>query len=87
MGLSPEAKGSVLYRSSADAPSESVGGVYRDYAREWMVGVEEVELGEDDYRLSLQTPIGMLSPEVRVIEHGSGTIGGSTPRPSTAADG
>ena len=77
MGLSPEAKGSVLIEERIDAPSETVAAFIGDFrnAREWMVGVEEVEqLGEDDYRLSLQTPIGMLSPEVRVIEHGSGTI-------------
>ena len=40
-----------------------------------MVGVEAVEmLGEDRYRLTLDSPIGRLEPEATVVEHGARTI-------------
>jgi hypothetical protein len=40
-----------------------------------MVGVESVErLGEDSYRLVLESPIGKIEPEVRMIERGLESI-------------
>jgi hypothetical protein len=40
-----------------------------------MVGVESVErLGEDSYRLVLESPIGKIRPEVRIIERGPESI-------------
>jgi hypothetical protein len=40
-----------------------------------MVGVESVErLGEDTYRLALESPIGKIRPEVRIIEQGPESI-------------
>jgi hypothetical protein len=44
-------------------------------AKEWMVGIEGVErLAEDSYRLMLESPVGRLEPEVRILEHGEGLI-------------
>ena len=59
------------------APAEKVSGYISDFrnAREWMVGVESVErLGEDSYRLVLESPIGKIEPEVRIIERGPESI-------------
>jgi uncharacterized membrane protein len=68
---------SVEIEQSIDAPAERVADYIGDFrnAKEWMVGVEGVErLAEDSYRLRLESPIGKLEPEVRVLEHGNGTI-------------
>jgi carbon monoxide dehydrogenase subunit G len=59
------------------APIEKVSSYISDFrnAREWMVGVESVErLGEDSYRLVLESPIGKIRPEVRIIERGPESI-------------
>jgi carbon monoxide dehydrogenase subunit G len=59
------------------APAEEVSGYISDFrnAREWMFGVESVErLGEDSYRLVLESPIGKIEPEVRMIERGLESI-------------
>jgi carbon monoxide dehydrogenase subunit G len=62
--------GSVNIEQRMDAPAEKVSAYISDFrnAREWMVGVESVEqLGEDSYRLVLESPIGKIRPEVRII--------------------
>jgi uncharacterized membrane protein len=69
--------GSLDIRQHIYAPAEDVAAFIGDFrnAKEWMVGVEEVEkLGEDCYRLTLDSPIGTLEPEARVVEHGPWTI-------------
>jgi carbon monoxide dehydrogenase subunit G len=69
--------GSVNIEQRMDAPAEKVSGYISDFrnAREWMVGVESVErLGEDTYRLALESPIGKIRPEVRIIEQGPESI-------------
>ena len=39
------------------------------------VGVEAVEsLGENDYRLRLDTPVGKLEPDVRITHHGERSV-------------
>jgi carbon monoxide dehydrogenase subunit G len=70
--MSPEAGGSVRTEQSMDAPVEKVAAYIGDFrnAQEWMVGVEGVrQLGEDSYRLTLETPIGKIEPEARIVEH------------------
>ncbi len=67
-------RGSVTIREQIEAPAPRVAAYIGDFrhAKEWMVGVENVErLGEDDYRLAIDTPVGRLEPEVRVMEHTS----------------
>jgi carbon monoxide dehydrogenase subunit G len=75
MGLKPG--GSLDISQHIYASSDVVADFIGDFrnAKEWMVGVEEVErLGEDRYRLTLESPIGKLEPEARVVEHGPQTI-------------
>ena len=58
-------------------PAQEVAAFIGDFrnSKEWMVGVEAVErLGEDRYRLTLDTPVGKLEPEATVVEHGPRTI-------------
>jgi carbon monoxide dehydrogenase subunit G len=44
-------------------------------AGDWMVGVEGVEsLGDDSYRVKLDSPVGKLEPSVQVTRHGEGSI-------------
>jgi uncharacterized membrane protein len=77
VGLTGGPRGSLSIREHIYAPAEDVAAFIGDFrnAKEWMVGVEEVEkLGEDSYRLTLDSPIGKLEPEARVIEHGPQTI-------------
>ena len=60
-----------------EAPAERVSAYVSDFrnAREWMVGVENVErLGENDYRLALDSPIGKIKPEVRIVEQSPQSI-------------
>jgi carbon monoxide dehydrogenase subunit G len=62
--------GSVSIEQRMAAPAEKVSDYISDFrnSREWMVGVESVEqLGEDSYRLVLESPIGKIRPEVRII--------------------
>jgi carbon monoxide dehydrogenase subunit G len=69
--------GSVSIEQRMAAPAEKVSGYISDFrnAKEWMVGVESVErLGEDSYRLVLESPIGKIRPEVRIIELGPESI-------------
>jgi carbon monoxide dehydrogenase subunit G len=63
--------GSVSIEQRVAAPPEKVSAYVSDFrnAKEWMVGVESVErLGENTYRLALDSPIGKIEPEVRVVE-------------------
>jgi carbon monoxide dehydrogenase subunit G len=72
-----EHQGSVDIEQHIYAPAEQVADFIGDFrnAKEWMVGVEAVEsLGEDRYRLTLDSPIGTLEPEATVVEHGARTI-------------
>lgn len=72
-----EHQGSVDIEERIYAPAEKVAYFIGDFrnAKEWMVGVEAVEmLGEDRYRLTLDSPIGRLEPEATVVEHGARTI-------------
>lgn len=73
MGLEPEGKddpaGSVRLEQSIAAPAHRVAAFVADFrnSERWMVGVESVEhLGEDAYRLRLDTPVGKLEPGVQV---------------------
>jgi uncharacterized membrane protein len=69
--------GSVGIEQRMAAPAKKVSGYISDFrnAREWMVGVESVvRLGEDSYRLVLESPIGKIEPEVRIIERGPESI-------------
>jgi carbon monoxide dehydrogenase subunit G len=62
---------SVSIEQRVAAPADKVSAYVSDFrnAREWMVGVENVErLGEDTYRLALDSPIGKIEPEVRIVE-------------------
>lgn len=71
------AKGSVSIEQRMDAPTSDVARYIGDFrnAREWMVGVESVEaLGDDSYRLLLETPIGTVEPEVKMLEHSENCI-------------
>ena len=71
MGLKSGHGGRVSIEQRMAAPAEKVSHYISDFrnAREWMVGVESVErLGEDSYRLALDSPIGKIEPEVRIIE-------------------
>ncbi|MGB3632870.1 MAG: SRPBCC family protein [Rubrobacteraceae bacterium] len=70
-------KGSVEIKEQIEAPATSVAAYIGDFrhAKDWMVGVESVEqLGEDFYRLEIETPIGHVKPEVRMLEHNSERI-------------
>ena len=69
--------GSVSIEQRVAAPPEKVSAYVSDFrnAKEWMVGVESVErLGEDSYRLVLESPIGKIDPEVRIIERSPQSI-------------
>ena len=73
MGVKSGHGGSVNIEQRMAAPPEEVANYVSDFrnAKEWMVGVESVEpLGEDSYRLTLESPIGKIEPEVRMLEHG-----------------
>ena len=75
--MKPDARGSLNLEQRIYSPIEQVAEFIGDFrnAKEWMVGVEGVErLGEDHYRLTLDTPVGRLEPEARVVEHGQRTI-------------
>ena len=77
MGVSSGHSGSVSIEQRVAAPAEKVATYVSDFrnAKEWMVGVQGVEpLGKDSYRLTLETPIGKIEPEVRMVEHGPESI-------------
>jgi len=72
-----ERGGSVSIEQRIDAPAEKVAAFIRDSrnAKEWMVGIESIEqLGERDYRLTLESPIGRIEPEAEVVEQGPHSI-------------
>ncbi len=72
-----EVGGSVSIEQRIDAPAEKVAAYVGDFrnAKEWMVGVESIEwLGEGDYRLTLESPIGRIEPEAQIVEHGPHSI-------------
>lgn len=69
--------GSVTIEERIAAPPDLVAAFVGDFrnAKRWMVGVESIEpLGDDAYRLEIQSPIGRLHPEVRVLEHSPSTV-------------
>lgn len=71
MGVKSEHSGSVRIEQRVAAPPEKVSAYVSDFrnAREWMVGVEKVHrLGEDEYSLTLDSPIGKIEPGVRIVE-------------------
>lgn len=75
--MRPEAGGSLTIEERIYAPIDQVAAFIGDFrnAKEWMVGVEGVEqLGEDRYRLTLDSPIGTLEPEAKILEHGPRNI-------------
>jgi carbon monoxide dehydrogenase subunit G len=77
VGVKSDHSGSVSIEQRVAAPPEKVAIYVSDFrnAKEWMVGVESVEsLGDDSYRLVLQSPIGRIEPEVRIVEHGPESI-------------
>ena len=77
MGLRPETEGSLSIEQRIYAPFDEVAAFIGDFrnAKAWMVGVEGVEsLGEDSYRLMLDSPIGKLEPMARVVERSPRTI-------------
>lgn len=59
------------------APRARVAEYIEDFrnAREWMVGVEGIErIGDDEYKLTIESPVGKLEPEARIAEHRPGFI-------------
>ena len=73
----PAGQGSVAFEQRVETPASSVAAYIGDFrnAKEWMVGVEGVErLAENSYRLLLESPVGRLEPEVKILEHGEGVI-------------
>ena len=72
-----EVGGSLSIEQRIDAPAEKVAAYVGDFrnAKEWMVGVESIEqLGERQYRLTLESPIGRIEPETEIVEHGQHSI-------------
>jgi carbon monoxide dehydrogenase subunit G len=70
-------KGSVTIEQRIAAPPEMVADFVGDFrnAKRWMVGVEAIEpLGEDAYKLEIESPVGRIHPEVRVLEHSLTTV-------------
>lgn len=70
--MNAERRSTIAINQQIDAPAENVAAYIGDFrnAKEWMVGVESVErLGEDVYRLELDSPVGKVSPEAKVLEH------------------
>lgn len=70
--MSPEADGSVVIEQLIDAPPGKVAAYIGDFknAKEWMVGVESVKkTGDDSYRLTLESPVGKIEPEARIVAH------------------
>ena len=70
-------KGSVAIEQRIAAPPETVAAFVGDFrnAEQWMVGVEGIEpLGNDAYKLTIESPIGEVHPEVRVLEHSPTTV-------------
>src|SRR5215210_2156327 len=71
------AAGAVALEQRIWAPAPAVARYIGDFrnAKEWMVGVEGVErLSEDFYRLLVESPVGKLEPEAKVLEHGGDRV-------------
>jgi uncharacterized membrane protein len=69
--------GAVALEQRIRVPAPAVARYIGDFrnAKEWMVGVEGVErLSEDFYRLLVESPVGKLEPEAKVLEHGDDRI-------------
>lgn len=78
-GAAPEsgASGTTVIEERIDAPAPRVAAYVGDFrnAKEWMVGVEEVRhLRDEVYKLRLESPVGVLEPEVRVTLREGGEI-------------
>jgi carbon monoxide dehydrogenase subunit G len=72
-----EVGGTVRVEQRMHAPAEEVAAYIGDFrnAKEWMVGVESVKkFGEGSYCLALESPIGRIEPEARIVEHGPRSI-------------
>jgi carbon monoxide dehydrogenase subunit G len=72
LGVSPEAGGAIAIEQRIDAPPEKVGAYIGDFenAKEWMVGVDSVQkTGDDSYRLTLESPVGKIEPEAKIVAH------------------
>ncbi|MBA2691317.1 MAG: SRPBCC family protein [Rubrobacter sp.] len=68
---------SVEIFKQISAPSEKVAAFIEDFrnAKDWMVGVEDIEqTGDDKYKLTIESPVGKLEPEARISEHRPGYI-------------
>ena len=77
MGVKSGHGGSVRIEQRVAAPPEKVAAYVSDFrnAREWMVGVLRVErLGEDEYGLTIDSPIGKIESGVRVVEQSPESI-------------
>ena len=77
MGVKSGHGGSVRIEQLVAAPPDKVSAYVSDFrnAREWMVGVENVKrLGEDEYSLTLDSPIGKIVPEVKIVEQSPESI-------------
>ena len=78
MGMKGWAGGSVRIEQRIDVPAEKVAAFIGDFrnAKEWMIGLESVKkLGDDTYRLALESPVGRIEPEARIVEHSPHSIG------------
>lgn len=70
-------KGSVAIEQRIAVPPETVAAFVGDFrnAEQWMVGVEGIQpLGDDAYKLTIESPVGKVHPEVRVLEHSPTTV-------------
>jgi len=77
LGVKSGHGGSVRIEQLVAAPPDKVSAYVSDFrnAREWMVGVENVQrLGEDVYSLTLDSPIGKIVPEVKIVEQSPESI-------------
>ena len=77
MGVKSGHGGSVSIEQRVAAPPDQVSAYVSDFrnAREWMVGVENVErLGDDTFRLAIDSPVGKIEPEVRIVEQNPESI-------------
>jgi carbon monoxide dehydrogenase subunit G len=70
-------KGSVAIEQRIAVPPETVAAFVGDFrnAEQWMVGVEGIQpLGGDAYKLTIESPVGKVHPEVKVLEHSPTTV-------------
>ena len=68
---------SVRIEERIAAPPEAVAAFVGDFrnARQWMAGVGGIEqVGEDLYKLQIDSPVGKIHPEVKVLEHSPTTV-------------